>query len=30
MYTTWQGNYRDIERFAEIVKRHPWWNGRPR
>ena len=25
MYTTWQGNYTDIERFAEIVKRHPWW-----
>jgi hypothetical protein len=25
MYTTWQGNYSDIERFAEIVKRHAWW-----
>jgi hypothetical protein len=25
MYTTWQDNYNDIERFAEIVKRHAWW-----
>ncbi len=26
MYTTWQNNYSDIERFAEMVKRHAWWN----
>jgi hypothetical protein len=25
MYTTWQGNYSDLERFAEAVKRHRWW-----
>lgn len=25
MYTTWQGDYKNIERFAEVVKAHPWW-----
>ncbi len=25
MYTTWSNNYSDLERFAEIVKQHPWW-----
>ena len=25
MYTTWQGNYSEIERFAEAVKAHSWW-----
>jgi hypothetical protein len=25
MYTTWQGNYNDLERFAEVVMGHSWW-----
>ncbi len=25
MYTTWQNNFSDIERFAETVKQHPWY-----
>ena len=25
MYTTWQGDYKNIERFAEVVKAHPCW-----
>ncbi len=28
MYTTWGGNYGDLEKFAEIVKAHPWWTGK--
>ncbi len=28
MYTTWQGKYDDIERFAQIVQKHSWWSGR--
>lgn len=25
MYTTWQNNYSQLEKFAETVKEHPWW-----
>ena len=25
MYTTWQNNYADLEKFAQVVKEHPWW-----
>ncbi len=25
MYTTWQGNYSELERFAETAKAHRWW-----
>ncbi len=25
MYTTWQGDYSQLEHFAEAVKKHPWW-----
>ena len=27
MYTTWQNNFSDIERFAETVKQHPWYKA---
>jgi hypothetical protein len=25
IYTTWQGNFSDLEHFAETAKRHRWW-----
>lgn len=25
MYTTWQNNFADLEKFAQVVKEHPWW-----
>jgi len=28
MYTTWQNNFADIEKFAAAVKEHPWWAKR--
>ncbi len=28
MYTTWRGDYDKLERFAELVRQHPWWKQR--